>query len=188
MCYTESKDGIGRGTQMKFDNLSTERIDLSTITPDDMVYILEHFSNADVNTFLYDAEPLANLEEAKEIIDFYVNHEPRLQVRWIMTEKVSGKKIGTCGFHRWNKETGVIEMGYDLDKAFWGFGFMTEAMAAILDYAQNVMKVKRVEAHIFVGNAASIRLVEKFGFERSGEYNEVFRGEEYPHWIFSKSL
>lgn len=173
---------------MEFKNLSTDRLVLQTISSGDMDYILEHFRDEAVNTYLYDAEPLASLDEALEIIDFYVNGQPRLQVRWIIVEKASGQKIGTCGFHRWNQETGAIEMGYDLNKAFWGLGIMTEALEAILHYAKTEMGVKTVKAHIFVGNAASLRLAEKLGFVRTGEYNEVFRGEEYPHWIYTKEI
>lgn len=173
---------------MTFENLSTKRLILQTISAADVGFILEHFSDEAVNTYLYDAEPLASIEEAQEIIDFYVTGEPRIQVRWIIVDKATGEKIGTCGFHRWNKETGVIEMGYDLKKPYWGKGIMTEALEAILHYAKTEMGVKTVKAHIFVGNAASLRLAEKLGFVRTGEYNEVFRGEEYPHWIYTKEI
>lgn len=172
---------------MNFNNLSTARLELKMISHDDVDFIFDHFRDESVSAFLYDAEPFKSIDEATDIINFYVSGEPRLQSRWIMITK-EGEKIGTCGFHNWNKKTGVVEIGYDMKKAYWGRGLMTEALEVILSFAKENMHIKTVNAHVFVGNASSIRLVEKLGFERKASYNEVYLGEEYPHWVYSKSL
>jgi ribosomal-protein-alanine N-acetyltransferase len=169
-------------------NLSTDRLQLKLISHEDVDFIFDHFRDESVNAYLYDAEPFKSIEEANEIIDFYVKGEPRLQSRWIMITKEGGEKIGTCGFHNWNKSSGLMEIGYDMKKTYWDQGFMTEALEAILSFAKVKMHIKTVNAHIFVGNASSIRLVEKLGFQRKGSYNEVYLGEEYPHWVYSKTL
>lgn len=31
---------------------------------------------------------------------------------------IRGGKMGTCGSHCWNRETGEVEMGYDLEPAY----------------------------------------------------------------------
>lgn len=63
---------------------------------------------------------------------------------------------------------------------------MSETINAILDFAQNEMKVRQVHAHIYIDNSKSIRLVERFGFTFRGE-SEVcqFRGQQYLHHIYS---
>jgi len=48
-------------------------------------------------------QPVADMEGAKEIIDFYLQPEPRAQHRWILVTKKGGVKIGTCGFHAWDQ-------------------------------------------------------------------------------------
>lgn len=109
-----------------------------------------------------------------------------MQHRWILTLKNNNAKIGTCGFHCWDQNRNCIDIGYDLQEEYWGQGLMSEAINAILDFAQNEMKVRQVHAHIYIDNSKSIRLVERFGFTFRGE-SEVcqFRGQQYLHHIYS---
>ena len=66
---------------------------------------------------------------------------------------------------------------------------MGEAMKAILDFAQNEMKVKRVQACIYPDNNPSIKLAEKMGFAFHGQMKEeLFRNEPYAHRIYVLTL
>jgi [ribosomal protein S5]-alanine N-acetyltransferase len=103
---------------MFFKELETDRLVLKNICSEDKDFILKQFSNDTVNQYLFDAESLNNLEEANELIDFYIQPEPRTQHRWILILKVNGIKIGTCGFHCWNKNNNSVEIGYDLQKQY----------------------------------------------------------------------
>lgn len=173
---------------MFFKELETERLILKNISAEDREFIFEQFSNASVNQYLYDAEPLVDLQGADEIIDFYLQAEPRPQHRWILNTK-SGIKIGTCGFHCWNQVEGICEIGYDLNLDFEGNGYMIEAIRAIIRFAKIEMKLKSINACIYVGNKKSIKLAEKAGFIYHGEtMSAVFREAVYPHKIFSLDL
>jgi ribosomal-protein-alanine N-acetyltransferase len=96
--------------------------------------------------------------------------------------------MGTCGFHCWNKNDGKVEMGYDLLKDFWGNGYMQEAITEIIKFAEKSMLVKEIDAHIYPENIRSIKLAERLGFVVSGTTNYEFRGQEYPHDIFTLKL
>ena len=85
-----------------FKELETERLWLKNICYEDVEFIFEQFSNDDINRYLYDAEPMKELSEAQELIDFYTVSEKRNQHRWILVRKSDGVKLGTCGFHCWN--------------------------------------------------------------------------------------
>lgn len=89
-----------------FTDLTTERRLLRCIGYGDAAFFYRQFSDDDVNRYLYDAEPCASIEEAKEWIAFYPEPEPRNQHRWVMVRKGSGESIGTCGFHCLNRKTG----------------------------------------------------------------------------------
>ena len=171
---------------MLFHEIETERLLLKNISYKDRAFILNQFSNDSINRYLFDAEPLSSIEEADELIYFYLQPEPRIQHRWILTLKNNSAKIGTCGFHCWDKNRNCVDIGYDLQEEYWGQGFMSEALNAILDFAQNEMKVRQVHAHIYVDNSKSIRLVERFGFTYNSE-TEIcqFRGQQYLHNIYS---
>lgn len=168
-----------------FRPLETERLILKNIERDDREFILNMFSDEAVNKYLFDAEPLQNLEEADEIIDFYLQPEPRNQHRWIIIRKVDDLKIGTCGFHCWDTNQSKVEIGYDLKKAFHGNGFMSESLKELIEFASNEMKVKTINACIYTENVKSIKLVQKFGFIMTGTKNETFKGEQYLHQIYS---
>jgi len=168
-----------------FIDLETERLFLKCIGYDDVDFFYKQFSTDEVNRYLYDVEPFDSVEEAKKWIGFYLENEPRNRHRWIMVLKENGEKIGTCGFHCWNRETGEIEMGYDLQPSYWRKGYTTEALTAIMKFAAEEMKVKRIFAHISVDNIASIRTSEKMGFLKTGEqYYEELNGEKYLHDIY----
>ena len=174
---------------MLFTNLETKRLFLKIIDKDDADFILTQFSNDDVNRYLFDAEPFSTMEEAEELIDFYTEEEPRNQNRWIMIKKDSGEKIGTCGFHAWNREQDTCEMGYDLYPSYRKNGYMQESLVEILRFAESKMQIKYIETHIAEGNADSVRASEKQGFTDTKQvYTEVFRGKEYLHMIYARSF
>ena len=57
------------------------------------------------------------------------------------------------------------EVGYWLGRAWWGRGFATEAVRRIVTYAfETFDSLTRIEAHVFVSNPASARVLEKAGF------------------------
>ena len=173
---------------MLFNDLETERLILKNISIDDRDFIFRQFSDDVVNRFLFDAEPLTEIEGADEIISFYMQPEPRLQHRWIIIRKSDGTRMGTCGFHCWNQNEGKVDVGYDLKEDFWGKGYMHEAMKEIITFAVNEMQVKEISACIYIDNQRSIRLVENLGFTLSGSSYELFRGEKYLHNRYSHNI
>lgn len=171
---------------MFFYELETERLLLKNISYEDREFIFNQFSNESINRYLFDAEPLKSLEEADEIIYFYLQPEPRLQHRWILVLKSNGAKIGTCGFHCWDETSKCVDIGYDLQEAYWGQGLMSEAIRAMIDFAKSKMKVSQIHAHIYVDNVKSINLAERFGFTFNGQTEIcLFRNKEYLHHIYS---
>ena len=171
---------------MSFRELETDRLFLKNVSRNDREFLLAQFSNGEVNRYLFDAEPLADVSGADGIIDFYVQPEPRAQHRWILIRKDGGARIGTCGFHCWDRSRGRCEIGYDLFPDYWGRGYMTEALKAICSFAVSDMKVRSIGAAIYVGNGRSVRLAERLGFVSTGEArDEIFRGERYRHLIYT---
>ena len=72
----------------------------------------------------------------------------RLKNMIFLVKKDDRTKIGTCGFHCWNKEKSSAEVGYDLKEAFWGNGYMQEALKEIIAFAAKSMNIKRIDAVI----------------------------------------
>ena len=171
---------------MFFTDLETERLFLKNISKDDRDFIFDLFSSENVTEYLFDAEPLTNISGADEIIDSYLESEPRDKHRWIIVRKIDNVKMGTCGFHCWNYKTSRVDIGYDLRNDFWGYGYMQEAIKEIIKFAINQMNIIEINACIYIDNHRSIRLVEKCNFIENGFRNEVFRGKAYSHKIYTK--
>jgi RimJ/RimL family protein N-acetyltransferase len=62
----------------------------------------------------------------------------------------------------------TAELGYWLAEPFWGQGIATLAVIVITDYGFNKLGLNRVYAEPYVTNGASIRVLEKAGFEYEG--------------------
>lgn len=172
-----------------YHDLETERLLLKSISSEDSEFILSQFSDDDVNQYLYDAEPINDIKEAEEIINFYTGDEFYGQYRWILVRRCDGKKIGTCGYHCWDRTQKKIDVGYDMKKEFWGNGYMYEAMKAILDFADKNLDLHRYDAHIYNENTKSIAFAKKLGFEFNGETKIYrFHGKEYLHHIYTREV
>src|SRR5665213_120291 len=59
-------------------------------------------------------------------------------------------------------------IGYWMGKAYAGKGFMTAAVRSVVTFAFDSLHLNRVDAACLPHNAASIRLLEKVGFQREG--------------------
>ncbi len=57
------------------------------------------------------------------------------------------------------------EIGYWLGEQYWGRGIVTEAVRAVTDYAFASFDLCRVFAGVFEWNPASMRVLEKAGYE-----------------------
>ena len=101
---------------------------------------------------LYDAEPLISIEGADEIIDYYNEPEPRDHHRWVLVRKDDGTRIGTCGFHLWDREKKCCDIRYDLYPDYWSKEYMCESLFAIIDFAINEMDVRSINACIYSEN------------------------------------
>ena len=60
-------------------------------------------------------------------------------------------------------------LGYLFGRAWWGQGYASEAVRAFLDFAYaRFPELDHIEAGVFDDNPASVRVLEKMGFERAG--------------------
>lgn len=62
-----------------------------------------------------------------------------------------------------DKEAESLEIGYGLGSTYWGNGYMSEVVKAMLDYYFKSMPYKTVYASFFPENTASKRVMEKCG-------------------------
>ena len=73
--------------------------------------------------------------------------------------------IGVCGIDP--REDGP-ELGYWLGASYWGRGFATEAVRALIDHAFGDLQHETLQAGARVSNPASRRVLEKCAFQWTG--------------------
>ena len=96
-------------------------------------------------------------------------------VHFFISEKGQNEVIGWCGYHTWYTDHNRAELGY----AFFsnspkGKGWMSEVVAKVIPYGFDEMNLHRIEAMVGVNNMASLRILEKFGFEKEGHLREHY--------------
>ena len=84
---------------------------------------------------------------------------------WQMILPEQRQSIGSACFMGAPNAEGAVEMGYGMDAAFCGQGYMTEAVAAIAGWALAQPGVAKIIAETATDNKASHRVLEKNGFE-----------------------
>lgn len=107
-----------------------------------------------------------------EMLNGCINHSDQWDFYAIwMVELIDGTHIGEMCFKGLSIE-GVTEIGYGISEKYQGYGYATEAVSALVDWALNQSYVYRIEAEAKESNIASIRVLEKCGFVRNGDTGE----------------
>lgn len=152
----------------KIPQLETERLILRAITMDDAEDMYEYASDPIVAKYtLFGAH--TSLENTKETIENVFLSRPSRGIPegYVIVDKNNHKMIGTCDF--WPlEEEGVFEMGYALNHDYWAKGIMTEAGAAVLDFAFNQYGVQIMKLKHHIDNPGSGKVALKLGFDQLG--------------------
>ena len=154
-----------------FPRLYTERLALRAIIPADAADVFVFRSDAEVQK--YNADPLTDVAEAFALIDQFSSwYTAQQAIIWGITFHNENKVLGLCSIHHWNRRHHRAEIGYDLARRDRGQGIATEAVRAVLRFGFEQMQLHRIEAYTILDNFASVRLLEKLGFQREGVRRE----------------
>lgn len=148
---------------MKNRRINCERIILRTVTMEDATDMFEYAS--DEETVLHVFEKHKSVEETENAIAHYFMAAPT--GRFAIEQKETNKMIGTIDL-RIIKEDQIAELGYTLNKEFWGKGYMNEAATALLKLAFETLKLEKVFAMHDLKNPASANVMTRLGMQREG--------------------
>ena len=168
--------------------LETERLKFRQHIPADIDAYCAMEMDADMRRYV-GGYP-RKLEDAENRFNGALKPVTGLLSMWATVFKPEEKYIGRCGIYPHfdqNGEaiTGEASLGLYLAKAYWGRGLATEAGQAFVAFGFNALKLKKIVAMVQVGNAASVRVLEKLGFElvapEKGEFRNFYHfGIESP--------
>ena len=145
------------------------QLDLGDVTvrswrKDDLKALLRHANNPKIAANLRDQFPHPyGRHDGIDFLDYAHSQEPECS----FAIEYRGEAIGGVGFLLGRDIARIsAEMGYWLSEEFWGRGIATRVVTAMSDWAFDNYILTRVFAMAFAHNAASIRVLEKAGFER----------------------
>lgn len=157
---------------MRFPQLKTKRLHLREIRLKDDQDLFAVLSDPEVTKY-YGMEPLKTKQGAVQEIEWYQKiFREKSGIRWGISLRDTPTLIGTCGFHSWNPQHNRVEVGYELSRAFWGAGIMSEALKKIIQYGFFSCKFNRIQAVVDPRNTASLVVLQKLGFIIEGLLNE----------------
>ena len=94
--------------------------------------------------------------------------EYEMPTKWVVRHEKDGL-IGSIGnVCNYGVDTHVEEIGYWLAAPYRGQGLMTTIVKVYSDWLFANTQLIRLEAHVFAHNPASVRVLEKAGFEQEG--------------------
>jgi len=147
--------------------LETTRLRLRTWLPEDVEAYYQFNQNPQVREFL--PFPVTHERAAQFAADMNERFEKLHYTFWAVEEKVSGAFIGFVGLQAILETMPFApgaEIGWRLAHPYWGKGYATEAVAAVRDYAFNVLRINEIFSFTVPADVRSQRVMEKIGMQR----------------------
>jgi ribosomal-protein-alanine N-acetyltransferase len=162
----------------------TPRLRLRTARADDLEAIHAILSDP-LATAFWSTPPYTDLSETEAWLAGMIGNGPD-QPDFVIER--DGQVIGKAGFWR------LPEIGYILHRDHWGQGFASEAAGAAIDHVFATTDLDQLTADVDPDNAASIRLLERLGFVKTGYAertwciagdwkNSFYYGLSRPNWF-----
>ena len=130
--------------------------------------------------------PHKTIEESREILQNVFIGQENI---WAMILKDAQQLIGSIGIvpdpKRENPQ--VRMLGYWLDEAHWGKGYMAEAVQAILNYGFNELQLSLITANCYPHNKRSQQVLERNGFIYEGVLHQAeltYNGNIFDHLCY----
>ena len=136
----------------------TSRLILRSARPDDLEAMHAVLSDPRATRW-WSTPPHETLEQTKGWLDGMIANGPDHPD---FVVELDGRVIGKAGFYA------MPDVGYILHPDVWGQGLAAEAVGAAIDHVFQAHDVETLTADVDPDNAASIRLLERLGFVRTG--------------------
>lgn len=146
--------------------LQTDRFTVREFMPEDAPSLARHANNRKIWAFVRDQFPHPySVENAEDFIRMINSHQPPNAFAIV----VGGEAVGGIGVHpQEDVYRYSAEIGYWLGEPFWGKGLMTDIVRGVVAEAFQRFNIWRIYAGVFSNNPASMRVLEKAGFQQEG--------------------
>jgi RimJ/RimL family protein N-acetyltransferase len=152
--------------------LTADRVRLRWMSESDIDSLYTIFSNAEVMRY-WSSPPITDRNAAVQILKrVHDGFHRQTELKWGIAQRTDDTIIGTVTIYNLSFDNRRAELGYALGRAHWRKGYMHEALQAVLEFAFDELELHRLEADVDPRNGASIRSLERLGFQREGYLRE----------------
>ena len=141
--------------------------------------LIENINDKDIYKFTARIPYPYTLKDAKQWINNCIKSakkKDKISINFAID--INGEVVGGIGFDP--IESHKAEIGYWLGKKHWNKGVVTEAVKLVTKFGFDIIKLKRITAHVFSKNKASACVLEKNGYNLEGVLrNHHFKDGKY---------
>lgn len=148
--------------------LETDRLILRKFNDNDYIKMNENWATDENVTKYVSFEPHKDYEETMRIVSAWIKEYDNGSYNWVVELKDNNEIIGNISVIELSKKHNNCELGYVFGSKFWGKGYATESLKAVLYYLINECNFHLVEAKHHASNPASGRVMEKAGMKKDG--------------------
>ncbi len=163
----------------KLPEINTPRLVLRESHGSDAQALYEIFSNPKVVRY-WDHPVWTDKSQAADLIQSAQEGFSEYKLfAWSAILKESAKVVGTCSLFDYSQEHKTAEIGYALHPGYWGQGYTSEILPALVDFGFCRLDLNRIHAETDPRNVGSIKALIKMGFQHEGRIREnwIYPGE-----------
>jgi RimJ/RimL family protein N-acetyltransferase len=153
--------------------LTTRRLILREFVENDWRAVFEYQSDPAYlryNPYFYRKE-----QDVRSFVRMFIDWStevPRKKYQFAIVLKDGGRLIGNCGIRMQTPHAEIADIGYEIDRHYWGRGYATEAAFALLEFGFHQLRLHRIWAYCIAENTASAHVLEKIGMVYEGRQRE----------------
>jgi ribosomal-protein-alanine N-acetyltransferase len=156
------------------NNIGTQRIETDRL-------ILRKFESIDAEDMIKNwishpvvqnnyGEPIyTTTEEVSKVLENWISAYSNLEFyRWAIILKETNINIGQVAFYKVDSNNQNLDVEYCIGESYWGKGYATEALKAIMKYGFEKMHYNRIQAFHRRQNPSSGQVLIKSGMQYEG--------------------
>lgn len=148
--------------------VETERLILRRFQESDFEDYARIFSHPEITQYIGDGKAMTKSQAWMSMATIFGHWQLRGYGILAVEERSRKVVVGRIGFLNPEGWPG-FELGWILNRHYWGKGYATEGAKALLDYGFRVLKRDRIVSLIHPGNTRSIRVAERLGETLQGK-------------------
>jgi len=163
---------INTGTQ----EIVTDRLILRRFTLEDAENMFNNWANDPEVTKYLRWPPHSDVDATRKLLaEWIACYDDPAYYSWAIALKENDVVIGSLGIMGVSEIDEAGEIGYCIGKKWWGKGFMTEALNAVISFGFEQAGFNRLEAGHSIHNPASGCVMQKAGMTLEGIARQKYK-------------